>query len=150
MAYECAVVEVAVGLGVIDYEVARRGCRLERVVNGEPGDLNVAAVGHDGGHGCRRRQWLNYGVVYAVQLTHAAEYAFVDGSREQEFEIGVVCEAEVGVVLMREHLEDYCRHGGLARLAVVAVVHLPARPAIVGECVKVGADLRECDVAEVA
>ena len=57
-----------------------------------------------------------------------AEDALVDGTREEELEVGVVTESHVCPVLMAEHLEDYGWELRVACLAIVAVPHLAAVP----------------------
>ena len=71
-------------------------------------------------------------MVIVVHGMDVAQDSFIHSPGKGELERGVVPHQQVGVVLMREHLQDDTRNLWLTALAVVAVIHLAACPLSVG------------------
>ena len=117
----CAVVPAAVALLLVDDVAGGSGGGFEGVVGGPPGEAYVAVDGFGhGGEGLDGER-LDGDGVGAVHLGRIAQDGLVDGAGEVELEGGVVAEAEVGEVLVAEHLEDDAGDAWHACLAVVLV-----------------------------
>ena len=93
-------------------------------------------------------QW-SYAVLFTILGRYMAQNCLIYCSRNDKLKVWIVTKAHIGKVLMREQLEQHCRHRWHTRLVVGLIPHTATTPLRLIGCTNICRYLRHNKVCKV-